>query len=191
MKGKKNWHFADIALNVVKQADLEYFTFLSYILIWLLLLPDLLALFYYKFLCTRNKMLKRKNKKGRFRNIASMNWCTRWTHTDTKRDLSSKQQFQKNKTKKTHSEPRNLMIVPAVCYLPGPVNPPDGCLLFASEWWRKIKTGVFSFCVIERASMRHLAAPSFWYWCLYLARLMNLPKLCNSGSEWDRSSPAM
>lgn len=51
------------------------------------------------------------------------------------------------------------MIMPAVCYLPGPVNPPDGCLLFASEWWRKIKTGVFSFCVIERAGKRHLAAP--------------------------------
>lgn len=67
----------------------------------------------------------------------------------------------------------------------------DGCLLFASEWWRKIKTGVFSFDVIERAGNRNLAAPSFWYWCLYSARLMNLPELCNSGSEWDRSSPAM
>ena len=82
------------------------------------------------------------------------------------------------------------MIMLAVGYLLRPVTP-DGCLSFASEWWRKIDTRVFSLDVIECAGNRNLAFPSFWYGCLYSASMINLPELCNSGSEWDRSSAAM
>lgn len=114
---------------------------------------------------------------------------------DIKGDLMTNQQFN-IKRKETPSAwvlqhndeasslPSYLLSVQA-CHTP------DECLLFASERWRKIKTGVFSFSVIERAGTRHLASPFFWYRCLYSARLMNLPKLCNSSSERDRSSPAM
>lgn len=37
----------------------------------------------------------------------------------------------------------------------------DGCLLFESEWWRKIETGVFSLDVIECAANHNLPLPLF------------------------------